>query len=298
MKELIDKFVTNDKNIDKFPDFKEINDGEDKLLDLDENISDHIPIFSEIRDLDDRDFHEDCDITDHIPIFTDITENTYIGENDKKIYLENSDEIPSFNEQELVHVEIKPDITNNFIEEKVNTIDIDSSEFNENELSPNTTYIVDGVKHETDDKGNVFKVDGKLLPNFEYEINGYKYTTDDKGRIIEASGQLQLSEAPRKNQEDVNGMRDTDQRGHIIGHQFGGSNKIENLVAQDSNLNMGAYKSIEMDCAKALKEGKEVTLEVEIEYDSDSERPTSFTVIYTIDGETYEKTLLNESNKE
>lgn len=149
-----------------------------------------------------------------------------------------------------------------------------------------------------DDNGVVYKIDGKLKPNCEYQINGYSYKTDECGRITEASGNLKLSGESRKslNEQSIGGADklDTDVRGHLIADRFGGSNKKENLVAQDGNLNGGQYKKIENECAKALQQGKDVSMSVEVEYDGDSQRPSSFTVTYTINGETYEKTFLNE----
>jgi len=149
-----------------------------------------------------------------------------------------------------------------------------------------------------DDNGLVYKINGELQPNCEYQINGYTYRTDQLGRVIEASGNLHLTGEPRQplTQENVGGKdkRPTDDRGHLIADRFGGSNKIENLVAQDSNLNRGEYKAIENTCARALEEGKKVSLKVEVEYDGVSQRPSAFIVTYQIDGVTYEKVLLNK----
>ncbi|MFT8341794.1 MAG: DNA/RNA non-specific endonuclease [Clostridium beijerinckii] len=157
------------------------------------------------------------------------------------------------------------------------------------EVLSNTSYEIDGNTYETDDNGKTYKKDGELLPNTDYEINGYKYETDDKGRIISAEGTLHLSDTGRKtiNEDNVGGedKRETDDRGHLIADRFDGSNKIENLVPMDSNLNRGDFKKIENLLADALADGKEATLKVEPQYDGDSKRPSSFVVTYSIDGE-------------
>ena len=42
----------------------------------------------------------------------------------------------------------------------------------ENVFEPNTIYEIDGKLCETDDKGNIIKVDGHLLPGIKFEANG------------------------------------------------------------------------------------------------------------------------------
>ena len=78
----------------------------------------------------------------------------------------------------------------------------------------------------------------------------------------------------------------TDDKGHIIGDQLDGSNGMENIVAQDSGINQGAYKNLENNIAKAVKEGHDVGIKVEPIYgDKLSYRPTEIKYTYTIDGE-------------
>lgn len=157
------------------------------------------------------------------------------------------------------------------------------------EVLANTSYELNGSKYETDDNGNNYKKEGELLADTTYEINGYKYETDDKGRVISAEGTLHLSDTPRKtiNEDNVGGedKRETDDRGHLIADRFDGSNKIDNLVSMDANLNRGDFKKVENLLADALADGKEVTLKVEPVYEGDSKRPSSFIVTYSIDGE-------------
>ena len=176
----------------------------------------------------------------------------------------------------------------------------------ENIISNSQT--VDGLRNAIndiesfDDNGKLYKSCGELLPNNEYSVNGYDYKTDEIGRTIEASGELKLSESDGRktiNERNVGGEDKlaSDDRGHLIADRFGGSNKIENLVAQDSNLNRGEYKSLENELADKLKEGREVEMTVEVDYEGESKRPSSFTVTYSVDGVVSEKTFLNESSK-
>lgn len=53
---------------------------------------------------------------------------------------------------------------------------------------PNHKFDINGVSYETDDNGNVYKVNGELLPNSSYNLNGRHYETNDKGEIIKHGG--------------------------------------------------------------------------------------------------------------
>ena len=156
------------------------------------------------------------------------------------------------------------------------------------------------IKIEYDDNGNPYKVNNELVPSNEYEINGYKYSTDEFGRIENVSGELRLTERPgrmtiNESMDDIGkgDAKDTDDKGHLIGDRFDGSNKLENLVPMDSNLNRGEFKAMENQWAKALEDGKEVNVSITPEYSGDSFRPDSFIVKYTIDGETSVKVFEN-----
>ncbi|BEH90293.1 hypothetical protein T23_03950 [Turicibacter faecis] len=165
-------------------------------------------------------------------------------------------------------------------------------------LESNSIYRENGQSLETDDNGNVFKNNGEIMPDTVFKVNGYEYETDYLGRTIRAEGRLELNESPRKtiNEDNVGGedRQDTDDRGHLIADRFGGSNKIENLVPMDSNLNRGEYKKIENFLADAVSDGKNVDVKVEPIYEGDSRRPSSFDISYSINGEERVTSLLNE----
>ena len=52
---------------------------------------------------------------------------------------------------------------------------------------------------------------------------------------------------------------------------------------------------MENEIAKAIQEGKDVTVNIELEYDGESERPSKIKVIYAIDGKT---TVVEYDNEE
>ena len=169
-----------------------------------------------------------------------------------------------------------------------------------NDLQPNTVFEVDGEKHYTDDNGEVYRINNDLAANNTYETNGYKYKTDKNGRIISAEGKLQI-----KDHEGRHDIKDTkadigkgdekatDDRGHIIGDQFNGSNGMENIVAQDSALNQREYKDLENQLAKEVNIGNNVHMRVDLNYPGDSYRPGSFLVSYSINGEEFVKVFSN-----
>lgn len=150
-----------------------------------------------------------------------------------------------------------------------------------------------------DDTGKPYIKDGELIPNNTYEINGGKYETDDKGRIIHAEANVEINNSPRSslNNRKVDGLEPGDDKGHIVARILGGADSEGNLVAMDSKLNRGEYKSMELGAKRALEEGKEVQMTVDIEYDGESKRPKSFTVTLEIDGEITVKKFLNNKNE-
>lgn len=190
--------------------------------------------------------------------------------------------------------EIKPEGSSN-PEEARSFIDglfgqeIDDSE-NDAPQNPHEE-ILDGKRYFYDDNGILYRVENELAPNADYEINGYKYTTDDKGRIMSAEGKLRMKEhvgrLPIKDSLEDIGKGDEiegDDRGHLIGDQFGGSNRLENMIPQDANINRNEFKKFENELAQEVKNGKEVIVKMEPVYDGNSRRPDAIIVIYSIDG--------------
>ena len=86
-----------------------------------------------------------------------------------------------------------------------------------------------------------------------------------------------------------------DHQGHLIGHQFDGSDRLENLVPMDKSLNQGDYARLENTLADAVKDGADVKLKVEPVYEGDSTRPAEFRVTYSIDGDKDAVVFKNES---
>ena len=84
-----------------------------------------------------------------------------------------------------------------------------------------------------------------------------------------------------------------DHAGHLAGDRFGGSADLDNIVSQSQNVNLSSYKKIENQWANALKEGKDVTVNVDIKYNENGLRPTEFNVEYTIDGKYFSKDIIN-----
>lgn len=116
--------------------------------------------------------------------------------------------------------------------------------------------------------------------------NGYGYLLDKLGRTIRAAGKLKLNKAAR----DVDARRAaggadrlaTDQGGHLIGSRFDGTSDALNTVAQNQNLNQGAWKAMENSWDRALQAGQEVLVDVRPQYIGDSLRPSSFDVNYCL----------------
>lgn len=155
------------------------------------------------------------------------------------------------------------------------------------------TEVIDGEVHYYDCNGKEYRIDKELIPDNTYEINGYLYNTDSCSRITSAEGQLHM-----KDREGRLPIKDTledigkgyekggDDRGHLIGDQFDGSNGLENMIPQDASINRNDFKDFECELAKEVKDGKAVEVQIEPIYEGESKRPESIVVTYSIEGET------------
>ena len=141
----------------------------------------------------------------------------------------------------------------------------------------------------TDDNGVIYLKDGELTPNTTYELNGNIYTTDEQGRIVRCEAK---PERTPENPRDINAQRQvggedrhpSDQGGHIVGRDLNGDGGAGNLVAMDSKINQSDYKRMENDIKTALSEGKDITAITDIHYSDDSRRPDTITVTTAADG--------------
>lgn len=133
-----------------------------------------------------------------------------------------------------------------------------------------------------------------------YTLNGNTYKTDKHANIISCDAKPKYTPDGVRNtkeQMETGGeeRREDDDGGHILARIIGGSEGIENLVAMRRTLNRGDYKRMENEIVKALQDGKEVKMHIDLEYEDGSKRPSKIRVEYTIDDE---KTISEFDNKE
>ncbi|QTN01572.1 hypothetical protein ERJ70_15270 [Sediminibacillus dalangtanensis] len=131
--------------------------------------------------------------------------------------------------------------------------------------------------------------DGALKPNVKYKAGEYEYLyeTDNMGRLKEFNADdLKLTERDSRlpHKSNTPGKETGDHAGHLAGDRFGGSPDLDNLVSQSSSVNLSKYKKLENQWAKAIEEGKEVSVNVKVNYEGNSLRPSSFDIEYEIDG--------------
>ena len=146
--------------------------------------------------------------------------------------------------------------------------------------------------------GSHFDEFGKLKPNVRYQAGEYEYLyqTDDLGRLQEWESQdLQLTQRNERlpHAGGTPGKLKGDHAGYLAGDRFGGSPELDNLVSQLQGVNLSDYKKLENQWAKALKEGKRVSVQVRVNYVGDSLRPSSFDVTYFIDGKPHYSHIKN-----
>lgn len=160
----------------------------------------------------------------------------------------------------------------------------------EAEMTNPRQEVIDGKVNYFDDNGVLYRVENDLVPNNQYEMKGYRYSTDEKGRIKSAEGLLHMRETEyERNMEAVRNYegqdyREGDDRGHLIGHQFGGSDRLENLVPQDAHINQNDFRIFECALAERVKANDAVIVLIEPIYDGDTNRPSDIVVTYSING--------------
>lgn len=189
----------------------------------------------------------------------------------------------------LNEVNVFPSFFDNI--ETLDSVD-DISEIDISEkYEPNSTMEVNGHIYETDDNGEIFKVDGKLNSDSSYTVNGTIYKTDSLGRPISWDGEpIYNPEAERDGdaQKDAGGddRKEGDDGGHLVARVLNGSPGNENIVAMRDTVNRGDYKKAENEIAyaKKLPEIKDVKDSGKIIYEGESARPTKIERTYTIDG--------------
>lgn len=152
-----------------------------------------------------------------------------------------------------------------------------------------------------DDNGKAYRIGDDLIKDNTFQVNGYEYKTDHHGRPISASGKLSINELGQSNRQMddsmsiigkgderpaavVDGVREGDDRGHLIGHQFNGSDRMENMVPQDWRINQKSFKKLEDSLADQVKTGHDVSVSVIPFYGGDSRRPDGIFYFYNIDG--------------
>ena len=154
----------------------------------------------------------------------------------------------------------------------------------------NSRVRIDGKYYRTDDHGKVHMRRDEsgvyqVLPNTHYTVNGYSYDTDERGRIIHGEGLIKVKDGSRDSLSGkVADMTDFDQRGHIIGDLFGGSNRNDNLIAQLGSGNQAAYRKLELEIRQLIQENHSVYAAYDIKYDDVTKRPAFISIRITVDG--------------
>lgn len=158
---------------------------------------------------------------------------------------------------------------------------------NDVEFEENENVELEISECETDKQSKAhFETTYRLKPNENYEVNNYSYETDRYGRIKRCEGTLRLEEGKRNTAHQIRAGEEyrleNDEGGHLIGARFGGSEKIDNIVPMDYDVNHHEYKDIEDDWAEQLKKNNKVYVKIDCVYEGESTRPTAFIVKYRI----------------
>ena len=144
---------------------------------------------------------------------------------------------------------------------------------------PNTTVEIDGILCETDDRGEIFKIDGEVVQDSDYECNGTQYLSDENGNILAWKGKPSYNpENERDSGAQINAggmdrLKDDD-GSHAVARIMNGSPGSENLIPMRATLNRGDWKQGENTIVDALQNGKKVEDSGIVFRESDNTRPT------------------------
>jgi hypothetical protein len=140
-------------------------------------------------------------------------------------------------------------------------------------------------------------LNGPLKPNAVYVLdNGHSYFTDGVGRVTRAEGVLDLQKVDRNTYQQVLAGRiggEGYDGGHLLATLFGGAGEKINLIPQLTEVNRGAFRSMEGQWAEAIRAGKSVRVEVNPVYSGTSKVPGSIDVTYWIDGKPTSRLFTN-----
>jgi filamentous hemagglutinin len=134
---------------------------------------------------------------------------------------------------------------------------------------------------------------GNLAPKTAYMLdNGHTYVTDGSGRVKEVTGNLSPNKMDRNEYQQGCAGRSGcagDDGGHLIASSLGGAGDRINIVPQAATLNRDDWRAMERKLAGYLKEGKSVSVKIDVGYPaSGGVRPSEFTVAALINGERQE----------
>ncbi len=124
----------------------------------------------------------------------------------------------------------------------------------------------------------------------------YLYTTDSEGRIksVHAERLVLKPEGTPRGSYTYRNPRDKragDDSGHLIADRFEASGGRDNIVAQLSSLNQGAWKAMEDRWAREISSGKQVSVALDVAY-GETGRPIRFDVTEYVTDFNHNKTSI------
>ena len=129
-------------------------------------------------------------------------------------------------------------------------------------------------------KGDHFDGAYSLKKNITYKTSDISYQTNDKGKISHFYGDLSNTSAKRHvaDQVHLKGKVDGDHAGHLVASEDGGSGYVDNLVPMDGKVNTRDYRAIERENKAIMNNGYNVSLDGDVYYSSNQDRPDAFMV--------------------
>jgi hypothetical protein len=75
---------------------------------------------------------------------------------------------------------------------------------------------------------------------------------------------------------------------------FGGSGNLDNLVSMNNKVNLSQYRRVENRWATLLKADKKVRVQIDLNYEGGSKRPSSFDIQYWVEADLIKINIKNQ----
>jgi hypothetical protein len=135
-------------------------------------------------------------------------------------------------------------------------------------------------------------------PDATLRVDGrFTYRTDHLGRVTHATATLTTIDLhhprDRTAQRHLPDKNPDDHAGHLFARIFQGPATTINLTPMHANINQSTYRRLENSWARAIRNGQDVQVSVDLTYEGVSRRPVLLEIEYSVGDEIYVQRMPN-----